>query len=346
MKQYIDLRSDTVTKPSQEMREFMVKAEVGDDVYGEDPTVNELQDYVVSLLGKEAALFVPSGTMSNQIALAINTNTGDEIICEEDAHIYKYETAGPSIISRIQVKPIHSENSIMNTDDIINAIRPDDYYFPVTSLICLENTHNSKGGRVAPLEYIKKVANVAKSNKLNFHLDGARLWNASIAAAVSPKEYVQDFDTISVCLSKGLGAPIGSVLVSSKERIKKALKIRKILGGGMRQAGILAAAGLFALKNNINRLADDHKNAKDFAVELSGFEFLNLDLNTVETNMVFFVLDNRIPAADFIEKCKQKGVLIGSSAKQTIRAVFHLDVDRNDTFRAVEIIKSIISEYL
>lgn len=345
MKNFIDLRSDTVTKPSKEMRDFMLSAEVGDDVYGEDTTVNELQDYTANLLGKEAALFMPSGTMSNQIALAVNTSTGDEIICEEDAHIFKYEIAAPAIISRIQVKPIHTTNSIMNIDDIENAIRPDDYYFPKTSLICLENTHNSKGGRIAPIDYINSVAQVANQYKLRFHLDGARLWNACVATGIAPVEYVKHFNTISVCLSKGLGAPVGSVLVGSKADIQKALKIRKILGGGMRQIGILAAAGIFALKNNISRLEKDHENAKLFASSIVDCNHLQLDISTVETNMVFFRLDSKIAVSDFIDKCKNKGLLISSSAKQTIRAVFHLDVNTNETLHAAEIIKEIILTY-
>jgi threonine aldolase len=278
----IDLRSDTVTKPSEEMKKAMMMAELGDDVYGEDPTVNELQEYTADLLGKEAALFVPSGTMSNQIGIKINTNDGDEIIAESESHIYYYETAAPSLISRVQFRLIESERGEMNPEKVRAAIRPDVYYFPRTSMLCVENTHNRHGGSVISLENIKQLKRIAIENNLAFHLDGARLWNASAATGISEADYVKDFDTVSVCLSKGLGAPVGSVLVGTKEKINRALKWRKILGGGMRQAGMLAAAGLFALKENRKLLTQDHINAKAFANVIAQCEHLHIDIDRVK----------------------------------------------------------------
>lgn len=337
----IDLRSDTVTMPSKEMLSAIANAKIGDDVYGEDPTVNELQEYTADLLGKEAAIFVPTGTMSNQIGLKINTNPGDEVIIEKDAHIFFYETAAPAIISNVLMRTLPSIKGEMSISDISEAIRPDIYYFPKTSLICLENTHNRHGGAILSLDYFYEVSTLAKKHNIAFHLDGARIWNASVATQIPFKKYVEPFDTISVCLSKGLGAPAGSVLVGSQEKINLARKWRKILGGGMRQVGILAAAGLYAMKNNIARLAEDHENAKYFANEISQVDEVKVDINQVETNMVVVETIKNMNANELVLKCKEKGVLFSTISENKVRIVFHLDVSKENTKKAVEIIKSV-----
>lgn len=345
-KKMIDLRSDTVTKPTEEMKKAMMMAEVGDDVYGEDPTVNELQEYTADLLGKEAALFVPSGTMSNQIGIKINTNDGDEIIAESEAHIYYYETAAPSLLSRVQFRLIDSERGEMNPEKVKAAIRPDVYYYPKTSMICVENTHNRHGGSVISLENTKQLKRIAEEHGMAFHLDGARLWNASAATGISEAEYVKDFDSISVCLSKGLGAPVGSVLVGTKEKMKQALKWRKILGGGMRQAGILAAAGLYALKENRQLLAKDHINAKTFAKILNNCEHLKVDMNSVKTNMIIFDFPNSLIADKLIKALANKGVLVSAVGVFSIRAVMHFQIEEKEAISAAEIITDTVNELM
>lgn len=336
----IDLRSDTVTKPSIEMIKAMSAAEVGDDVYGEDKTVNELQEYTADLLGKEAALFAPSGTMTNQIAINIMTKSGDELIAEADAHIYYYETAAPSILSRVQIRPIPSLNGEIPLDIAEDTVRPDVYYFPNTTLFCLENTHNRHGGTVLSLDYINQAREFASKYHLGLHCDGARLWNACISKNIDPKTYARHFDTLSVCLSKGLGAPVGSLIVSSKENIKKALKVRKIFGGGMRQAGILAAAGLFALKNNFEKLALDHENAQFFAKSINESDKASVDLSRLETNIVMINIDKSIDAEKLVQECKNSGLLLSAVAKYRLRAVFHLDITKPEAQKAADIFKT------
>lgn len=336
----IDLRSDTVTMPSDEMREVMSKALVGDDVYGEDPTVNELQDFTAELLGKEAAIFLPSGTMGNQLGLKINTKAGDEVIVENDAHIYYYETAGPSIISQVQLRSIPSESGMPDINKIESCIRPDIYYFPKTTLICLENTHNRHGGTVIDLDYIKDVKEIANKYNLKMHLDGARLWNASAATGISMKEYSAPFDTINVCLSKGLGAPIGSLLAGSKESITMALKWRKILGGGMRQAGLIAAAGLYAIKNNFAKLSDDHQNAIVFANAINKSDYIDCDLMKVQTNMVIFECINGMSSSKLHDELITDGLLVHEVGDNKIRAVFHLHITKEIARTASEIVIS------
>jgi len=334
----IDLRSDTVTMPSDEMREVMSKALVGDDVYGEDPTVNKLQEYTAELLAKEAAIFLPSGTMGNQLGLKVNTTAGDEVIVENDAHIYYYETAAPSIISQVQLRGIPSESGMPDLNKIESAIRPDIYYFPKTTLICLENTHNRHGGTVIDLDYIKNVKEIADKYKIKMHLDGARLWNASASTGISMKEYATPFDTVNVCLSKGLGAPIGSLLVGSKESITMALKWRKILGGGMRQAGLIAAAGLYAIKNNFSKLAYDHENAKLMANEINKSDFINCELDKVQTNMVIFECVNGLSSSNLQKSLLNEGLFVSEVGDNKIRAVFHLHITKEITKSAGEII--------
>jgi threonine aldolase len=339
----IDLRSDTVTKPSREMREVMLNAEVGDDVYGEDPTVNRLQERVAEILGKEAALFVPSGVMANQLALKVQTQPGDEVIVESESHIFNYETAGAAFLSNVQLCTVKGNNGILNAEQVAQAIRSKIYYNPKTSLVCLENTHNKAGGTIYPLEEIQKIHDLAQDRKLALHLDGARLWNASIATGIAPKEYARFFDTVSVCFSKGLGAPVGSALTGTRERIEMARKYRKIFGGGMRQVGILAAGALFALDHNIERLKEDHDKAKWLAKELSNLRGINLDLSSVQTNIIIFNINGRSESAeDLIDKLKAKGVLISRMGISTLRAVTHLDVSMEQIKKASETIKLLL----
>ncbi|MBM2814901.1 MAG: L-threonine aldolase [Ignavibacteria bacterium] len=338
----IDLRSDTFTMPTMEMRQVIAEAEVGDDVFGEDPTVIRLQVKIAELLGKESALFVPSGTMANQISIAVQTHPGDEVIVESDAHIFYYEAAAPAIISRVQLRPIPSSKGMMPVQSIESAIRGNDVHFPPTKLLCLENTHNRHGGTVIDIDYIKEVRTLAQKNKISMHCDGARLWNASAATGITPADYAGYFDTVSVCLSKGLGAPVGSVIASTRENILSALRWRKILGGGMRQVGIIAAAGLFVIENNLQNLKNDHANAKLFAEKLLSSEFIEIDINTIETNIVIFKLKGNANALQFEKKCLNNGLKILAIGPNTIRAVFHYQITRQQTEEAAEIIKNLV----
>ncbi len=278
MNKIIDLRSDTLTKPSAEMRKAMYEAEVGDDVFKEDPTVNKLEDYSAELLGKEAALYVPSGMMGNQICLNVLTNPGDEVICEADAHIFNYESGSPAMLSGIQLMTVKGKMGVMTPEQVEPLIRPKDaYYMPRTKVIEVENTHNRAGGTICPMEDIIELKNLAKKYNLYYHLDGARIWNASVETGISVKEYASHFDSISCCLSKGLGAPVGSIIAGTKEFIKEAFRVRKSWGGGMRQVGILAAAGLYALQNNMERLKDDHRRAKYLAERIVDVIDISID---------------------------------------------------------------------
>ena len=339
----IDLRSDTVTKPSLEMRTAMIAAEVGDDVYGEDPTVNRLQEKVAALLGKEAALFVPSGVMANQLGLKVHTQPGDEVIVESESHIFNFETAGAAFLSHVQLNTIKGNRGILQADQVLHAIRSSVYYNPRTSLVCLENTHNKAGGTIYPLEEIQKIHTIARKRNLALHLDGARLWNASVASGIPPEEYARYFDTVSVCFSKGLGAPVGSALTGTREKIESARKYRKIFGGGMRQVGIIAAGALFALDHNIERLKEDNDKAKWLANELSNLPGITLDLNSVQTNILIFNISSRSESAEeLISKLKAQGVLISEMGISTLRAVTHLDVSMEQIKRASVIIKSLL----
>ena len=321
----IDLRSDTVTKPSPGMLQAMVNAEVGDDVFGEDPTVKELQSEISALLGKEAGLFVPSGVMSNQLALRVHTNPGDEVILESGSHIANHESGAAGALAGVQLLSIKGSRGIIDPTEIENSIRTGYYWEPNPRLVCIENTHNQAGGVIYPLDTILETNEIVRERDLAFHLDGARLWNASIATGVSEAQYAAPFDSISVCLSKGLGAPIGSVLVGSSDFIAQAHRFRKMYGGGMRQVGILAAAGLFALRNQKDDLANDHARARILAEGLSTIAAFSVDPTRVETNIVMFdVHDDSISA---LEKMKAAGVLMVPFGPKTIRATTHRDVD-------------------
>lgn len=335
----IDLRSDTVTRPSAEMREAMAKAEVGDDVWGDDPTVNELQEKCKELTGKPAALFVTSGCMGNQLAIKSHTNPAEEIIAEWDSHIVKYEIAGPSFISGVQVMPLKGVHGVMDPAEIESHIRPDWYHYPKTSLVCIENTHNRAGGTIYPLDEIKKVCKVCRDNSLKLHLDGARIFNASVESGISVKDYAAQADSITFCFSKGLGAPIGSILCGDEEFITRAHKYRKILGGGMRQAGIIAAGALYAIEHNIERLKEDHQNAKHFAEEISRLPYVVIDMESVQTNIVVF--NTTRDAAKIKEVLEGKGVLVTNEGKDRMRAVFHMDVNKEQTAQAIEIFKTL-----
>jgi threonine aldolase len=341
---FIDLRSDTVTKPSPAMREAMAAAEVGDDVFGEDPTVNRLQEMVASILGKEAALFVPSGVMANQIALKVHTQPGDEVITESGAHIFNYETGAAAFISNVQIHTIDGKRGVISADQIPGAVRSPVYYNSKTRLICLENTHNRAGGTIYPIDEIKKVSTVARSSEISMHLDGARLWNAWMATGIHPKEYGQWFDSVSVCFSKGLGAPVGSALAGTKSFIERARTIRKILGGGMRQAGILAAAGIYAVQNNVERLREDHAKARYFAEQLKSLPGFAIDMESVQSNIVIIdVAKTKKTPGEITARLRKLHVLLSEMTHTTIRAVMHLGVSKDDVAKAVDTIKTTLS---
>jgi threonine aldolase len=340
--QYIDLRSDTVTRPSKEMRLAMANADVGDDVFGEDPTVNSLQETVAAMLGKEKALFVPSGCMSNQLALKAHTEMGDEVIMEQDAHMFNYETAAPSVMSAVQVKTIPGIRGVFRAVDLPPHIRPAIYYMPKTRVICVENTHNRAGGTVFPLEEIKKISQFCKEHGIIFHLDGARLWNASVATGIPVHEWAQYFDSVSVCFSKGLGAPVGSTICGTKDFITRAHKWRKVFGGGMRQSGIIAAGALYAVQNNIHRLKEDHEKAAFFADELSKIPSFSIDRESVQTNIVLVdVQKTGKTPQEIIAIAKEHGVLISGGTYTTFRAVMHLDVSLDQVTTAVQTFKKL-----
>ncbi|MDA0986326.1 MAG: low-specificity L-threonine aldolase [Bacteroidetes bacterium] len=340
----LDFRSDTVTKPSQGMLDAMMNAKVGDDVFGEDPTVNEFQNLLAEHFGMEAALYMPSGAMSNQIAIKVHTQPGDEIIVEEDAHIFNYETAAPAIISNVQVKTIKGVNGVLPLNELPKHIRPNIYYMPHTRLICIENTHNRCGGTIYPLNEIVNLYNFSRDENIIFHIDGARLWNAMVATGISAKQYAENCDSISVCFSKGLGAPIGSALIGKKDFIAKARKWRKILGGGMRQAGLIAAAAMYAFKNNVDRLKEDHSRAQYFANSISNLSKVSVDLESVQTNMVFInVSKTLMKTIDVVAQLKMHNCLVSVGNFDTIRVIMHLDITDQDVEKAVKIFYQLYS---
>ena len=338
----IDLRSDTVTKPSREMRKAMYEAEVGDDVFGEDPTANRLQEKIADLFGKERALFVPSGVMGNQLCIKAQTEPGDEVILEADSHIFNYETTAPSLISAVQLFPLPGVRGTITASQIREAVRPRAYYMPRTALVCLENTHNHAGGTLFPLEEMKKVRTLADELGLGVHLDGARLWNASIASGVSFREYGQQANSVSVCFSKGLGAPVGSAVAGDATMIDRAHRYRKILGGGMRQVGILAAAALYALDHNIPRLKEDHEKARYLAEELSSLKSLTIELETVQTNIVLIdVQKTGVTADEVLKRLEESGVLLTPGTRTSVRAVTHLDLTQDQVKGAVGVFRKL-----
>ncbi len=320
----IDLRSDTVTKPSKAMLEAMQQAKVGDDVFREDPTVNALESRVAELFGKSKALFFPSGTMANQTALKLHTNPGDQVICDQYAHIYNYESGGASFNSGISCKLINGHRGMFLGKQVLEAINPEDYYYSKTSLVAVENTTNKGGGACWDLNEILKIRAICDAHKLGYHLDGARLWNAMVAKNESPKQYGAIFDTISVCLSKGLGCPVGSVLVGNSGIMDEALRIRKIFGGNMRQAGYLAGAGLYALEHHVKRLAEDHKRAHDIGEALTKLSIIK-SVEPVETNIVIFELNVDVDEKTFLNMLKSHNIYIISMGGGKLRVVTHMD---------------------
>lgn len=345
MTEIIDLRSDTVTRPTPGMRAAMAHAEVGDDVFGEDPTVNRLEERVADLLGMEAALFVPSGTMSNQIGLRIHTQPGDECLCDVNCHIYNYEAGGPAVLSGVTCRTLDGDFGILDLSQLEDKIRPaQDAHLVRTRLVCLENTHNRGGGKIYPLEKIEAISRWARDNGLASHLDGARLWNAIVATGIPARVWAQHFDTVSVCFSKGLGAPVGSALAGPKSLIAKARRVRKLFGGGMRQAGILAAAALYALDHHIDRLADDHKNAQTIARAVRDVPGLRLSPPEVDTNLIWIRIDPSElgTAKDVAATLKQHGVLVHVAGPQTIRACTHLDVSAAQAERVAETVRKLL----
>lgn len=336
--------------PTDEMRHAMAECIVGDDVFVEDPTVNTLQNDIAALLGKEDALFVPSGCMSNQIALAIHAKAGDEVIVDDESHIFHYETAAPSIIARVQLRCVSSASQgtrgALSVDDVERAIRPGAYYFPRTSLVCIENSHNRYGGTVLTPAHFKELKELCDSRSLALHCDGARLWNACAALDVEPREFAVHCDTLSVCLSKGLGAPVGSLLVGSHTHIQAARRWRKILGGGMRQAGVLAAAGLIALHKHRQGLHFDHAHAAQFAKSLHESGSFIVDNYPTQTNIVIFRMVNPVDTTTYIERCQQHGLRISTGREGGwLRAVFHHQVSASQTQEAIDIIKAVSSNF-
>jgi len=321
----IDLRSDTVTRPTPAMRRAMAEAPVGDDVLGDDPTVNTLERRVAEILGKEAAVYMPSGTMTNQVAIRSHTEPGDEIILEAVAHSYFFECGGPAALSGVSCRLLAGERGIFTGEQVKAAVRPRNYHYPFSKLVCVENTHNRGGGSIWPIERIAEVAAAAREAGLAMHMDGARLWNASVATGIAEREYAKFFDSVSVCFSKGLGAPVGSALAGTAKFIDRARRFRKMFGGGMRQAGIIAAGALFALENHRARLAEDHASARRLAEGIAGLPGVALDPTMVETNIVIF-RTSTMPPAEWIARLKDQGVLVLAGSADTVRAVTHLDV--------------------
>lgn len=321
----INLISDTVTKPTPEMLQYMFKAEVGDDVYRQDPTVNALQRMAASIFGMEDALFFPSGTMANQVAIKLHTQPGDELIADKWSHVYLYEAGGAAFHSGVSAKLLDGHRGMITAGQVAeNITSPEFYHSPPTRLVCVENTTNRGGGACYDLSELKAIAEVCNRNDLKFHLDGARIWNALVAKRDNPKTYGDVFDTISVCLSKGLGAPLGSLLLGNRESIQRALRLRKILGGGMRQVGYMAAAGIYALQHHVSRLSEDHRRARELAAVLSQKPWVK-EVAPVETNIVIFALQADRNQKHFIEQLRQKNIHISALGQGTLRMVTHLD---------------------
>ncbi len=334
----VDLRSDTVTRPTAAMRRVMVEAEVGDDVLGDDPTVIALQEKVAALMGKEAAVFVPSGSMANQTAIRAQTQPGDEIIAHVDSHFYQYEGGAPFALSGCSVRLLHGERGMFDGEHVRGAVRPPDAHYAQSRLVVIENTQNRGGGSVWPLARVAAIAKTARELGLSLHLDGARLMNACIASGTAPSEYAKHVDTVAMCFSKGLGAPVGSAVAGPKDVIRRVHRFRKMFGGAMRQAGILAAAAIYALDHHVERLRDDHAHARRLAEGLSEIPGISVDPASVETNIVYFDVDPALGTGkDFADRQRAEGVWMFSTAPQRIRAVTHLDVSADGIDRALKV---------
>jgi len=342
----IDLRSDTVTKPSPAMRRAMAEAEVGDDVYNEDPTIHALEERTAELLGQDAALFVPSGTMANQIAVGLHTRPGDELLCDESAHVYVWEAGGIARHWGVTPATIRPRSGLLTVADLEGRVKPPNEHYVRTRLVCLENTHNRAGGRVQPFEQVEAVSRWAREHGLGLHLDGARLMNAVVASGVPADRWGRLCDTVSICFSKGLGAPVGSAIAGPADVIRdQGRRLRKVLGGGMRQAGVLAAAALYALEHHVERLAEDHERARILAEAVERAPGLELESGPVETNLVWIAVDRRLgTAAEFSKRLRERGALISALGAQTIRAATHLDVSEAQVRHAAEILERAAAE--
>lgn len=339
----IDLRSDTVTRPTPAMRRAMAEAPVGDDVYGEDPTVRTLEQRTAKLFGMEAAIFMPSGTMTNQAAIGVHVGPGDEVLCDVNAHVYVWEGGGIARLSGATTRPIEGADCLLDRARLEGKIRPDDCHYARTRLVSLENTHNRGGGRVHPLGSVAEVSAWARSHGLAMHLDGARIMNAVVASGVPATEWARHFDTISICFSKGLGAPVGSALVGPASLIRKAHRLRKVLGGGMRQAGVIAAGALYALEHHVERLADDHAHAQILARAVEATEGLRLESGPVETNLVWITVEPSLgDAPAVVARLRDAGVLVSALGPQVLRACTHLDVTREQAELAAEAIRALV----
>jgi threonine aldolase len=341
----IDLRSDTVTKPTEAMRQAMARADVGDDVYGEDPTVNRLQDMVATMFGKKAALFVPSGTMANQLAIRLHSQPGQEVIVESKSHIVRYEQGAAGALAGVQLHWVVGARGLISADQVEAAVRPNEPHTIQTALICLENTHNSGGGTIYPLATIERIRAVANTHGIPMHLDGARLFNAIVATTLPPGSYAQHFETLSVCLSKGLGAPAGSLLMMNDlTLLDKAKRLRRMYGGAMRQSGILAAAGIYALEHHVGRLKVDHDHAKQLARRLQQIPTVKINSQDVDTNIVIFdVIGHRLTPPAIVAALKQEGVLINAIGGASFRAVTHLNISSAMTEEACEIFTRVLA---
>jgi threonine aldolase len=332
-----DFRSDTITRPTPAMRAAMAAAKVGDDVFGDDPTVIELQERLAAMLGKEAALFVPSGTMSNLIGVRLHCRPGDALICEAQSHVHYYEQGGYAQLNGVAAWPLHGKQGVLTLEQLEGVPRDDDPHFPRVTLLCLENTHNRGGGKIQPHETIAEQCEWAHALGMRTHLDGARLWNAAVASGIPLAQWSKHFDTVNVCFSKGLGAPVGSALAGPADLIREAVRHRKVVGGGMRQVGIIAAAALYALENHMDRLAEDHANARKLADGLRQIPGVRMDPEPPDTNLVYFHLaPGPLSSVEMVARLARRGVLMHETGPYTVRAVTHLDVDAEDVQRAIE----------
>jgi len=341
----IDLRSDTLTVPTPEMRDVMASADVGDDVFGEDPTINKLQDKIAALTGKEAALFAASGTQANQISINVHTQPGDEVICEKQSHIFNFEAGAAAALSGAQLHTLSGRYGVLDPEEVELAVRPADHHYPRSRLIALENTHNKWGGTIYPVNDIIKIRMVCDKHNLKMHLDGARLWNASAASGVSIKEYSRYFDSVSLCFSKGLGAPVGSIIAGSKEFIEKAHYYRKLYGGGMRQAGILAAAALYAVENNFERLTEDHRRARVLGEGVNQLPGFVVNLQTVQTNIVIIDTSlNSRSAMQIASDLEEKGVRVIPFSPTRLRMVTNMHITDEQIEQVIDIMKNLYKD--
>lgn len=337
----VDLRSDTITQPTPAMRQTIAEAPVGDDVLGDDPTVQALEHYTAEILGKEAAVYMPSGTMTNQVALRVHTEPGDEIILEAQSHIYYYEGGAPAALSGVMCQLIQGDRGVFTAEALERSLRPRDPHFPPSKLVCLENTHNRGGGTIFPLTEIQTIAAICQQRGLKFHLDGARLWNACVATGITAADYAEPFDTVSVCFSKGLGAPVGSALVGSHSAMDRARRFRKLFGGSMRQAGLIAAGALYALQHHRDRLVMDHQNAQLLAQGLATIEGITIDASTVQTNIVVFETPQH-SAPTIVKQLEQRGIRLFATGEHKIRAVTHLMIEAHHIPLALDQIRSVL----